>query len=148
MCLMEQSQCRLIVADINKVELVVHRTIKSKKPGLLFAWCATLKKAKTMMFLAILNEPVKSGRLCWCWCYMAKQVVWENRYFFGIHLGCEKKMAPIKVNGKLVHDVITAKIRQKKIAEAWYLVLSASFLCVGWGAFYPKYGSDDQKTRT
>ncbi|MFT6405489.1 MAG: hypothetical protein ACJA2U_001844 [Marinomonas primoryensis] len=94
----------MIVADSNGW-LVVHRTDKSKKPGPVVAY-APLKKGKNHDVSAILNEPVKSGDMLML--MLHGEAGGMKTGIFEYTLGA-KEDGPIKVNGKLVMDVITAK---------------------------------------
>jgi hypothetical protein len=94
----------MIVADSNGW-LVVHRTDKSKKPGPVVAY-APLKKGKNHDVSAILNEPVKSGDMLML--MLHGEAGGMKTGIFEYTLGA-KEDGPIKVNGKLVMDVITAR---------------------------------------
>jgi hypothetical protein len=94
----------MIMADSNGW-LVVHRTDKSKKPGPVVAY-APLKKGKNHDVSAILTEPVKSGDMLML--MLHGEAGGMKTGIFEYTLGA-KEDGPIKVDGKLVMDVITAK---------------------------------------
>lgn len=84
--------------------LVVHRTDKSKKPGPVVAY-APLKKGENMAVAAILTEPVQSGDMLML--MLHGEAGGMKTGVFEYTLGA-KEDGPIKVDGKLVMDVITA----------------------------------------
>lgn len=85
--------------------LVVHRTDKSMKPGPVVGH-APLKKGENANVTAILTEPVKTGEM------LMLMLHGENggnkTGIFEYTLGA-KEDGPVKVDGKLVMSVITAK---------------------------------------
>ncbi|MEQ9199759.1 MAG: hypothetical protein RLN80_07205 [Rhodospirillales bacterium] len=93
-----------IMADANGW-LVVHRTDASKKPGPVVGH-APLRKGKNPDVAAILTEPVKKGEM------LMLMLHGENggsqTGIFEYSLGA-KEDGPVKVDGKLVMTVVTAK---------------------------------------
>lgn len=85
--------------------LVVHRTDKSMKPGPVVGH-APLKKGKNTQVTAILTEPVKSGEMLMLMLHGEQGGMKTG--IFEYTLGA-KEDGPIKLDGKLVMDVITAK---------------------------------------
>ena len=85
--------------------LVVHRTDKAMKPGPVVAY-APLKKGKNHDVAAILTESVKSGEMLMLMLHGEDGGMKTG--IFEYTLGA-KEDGPIKVDGKLVMDVITAK---------------------------------------
>tara|TARA_R110002110_G_scaffold86778_6_gene226498 strand:- start:628 stop:1044 length:417 start_codon:yes stop_codon:yes gene_type:complete len=93
-----------IMADANGW-LVVHRTDASKKPGPVVGH-APLRMGKNTDVAAILTEPVKKGEM------LMLMLHGENggnkTGIFEYSLGA-KEDGPVKVDGKLVMSVVTAK---------------------------------------
>lgn len=85
--------------------LVVHRTDKAMKPGPVVAY-SPLKKGENHDVAAILTEPVKSGEMLMLMLHGEDGGMKTG--IFEYTLGA-KEDGPIKVDGKLVMDVITAK---------------------------------------
>ena len=85
--------------------LVVHRTDSNMKPGPVVGYAPVIKGTNSNVS-AILQEPVKSGEM------LMLMLHGENGGMktgvFEYTLGA-KEDGPIKVNGKLIMDVITAK---------------------------------------
>ncbi|UTW01543.1 hypothetical protein KDW99_04995 [Marinomonas rhizomae] len=94
----------VVTADSNGW-LVVHRTDKAMKPGPVVAY-APLRKGMNHDVSAILTEPVKSGEMLML--MLHGEAGGMKTGIFEYTLGA-KEDGPIKVNGKLVMDVITAK---------------------------------------
>jgi hypothetical protein len=94
----------MVMADSNGW-LVVHRTDKAMKPGPVVAY-APLKKGQNHDVAAILTEPVKSGEMLML--MLHGEAGGMKTGIFEYTLGA-KEDGPIKVDGKLVMDVITAK---------------------------------------
>ncbi|NLQ16627.1 hypothetical protein HGG82_03180 [Marinomonas sp. M1K-6] len=94
----------MIMAE-NNGWLVVHRTDKAMKPGPVVAY-APLKKGENHDVAAILTEPVKSGEMLML--MLHGEAGGMKTGIFEYTLGA-KEDGPIKVGGKLVMDVITAK---------------------------------------
>ncbi len=93
-----------IMADKNGW-LVVHRTDANKKPGPVVGH-APLKKGENKDVTAILTEPVKSGEMLMLMLHGEDGGMKVG--IFEYTLGA-KEDGPVKVDGKLVMDVITAK---------------------------------------
>lgn len=93
-----------IMADANGW-MVVHRTGADSKPGPVVGY-APLKKGKNTNVAAILTEPVKSGDMLMLMLHGEKGGMKTG--IFEYTLGA-KKDGPVKVDGKLVMDVVTAK---------------------------------------
>ncbi|WP_394183948.1 hypothetical protein [Marinomonas posidonica] len=85
--------------------LVVHRTNKNMKPGPVVGH-APLKKGENSQVTAILTEPVKPGQMLMLMLHGEQGGMKTG--IFEYTLGA-KEDGPIKVDGKLVMDVITAK---------------------------------------
>lgn len=85
--------------------LVVHRTDESKKPGPVVGH-APLKKGHNEQVTAILTEPVKSGEMLML--MLHGETGGSKTGIFEYTLGA-KEDGPVKVDGKLVMAVITAK---------------------------------------
>ena len=85
--------------------LVVHRTDTSGKPGPVVGH-APLKQGKNENVTAILTEPVKSGEMLMLMLHGEKGG--SKTGIFEYTLGA-KEDGPVKVNGKLVMAVVTAK---------------------------------------
>ena len=94
----------MVMAEANGW-LVVHRTDTSKKPGPVVAY-APLKKGMNKEVSAILTEPVKSGDMLMLMLHGEEGGMKTG--IFEYTLGA-KEDGPIKVDGKLVMNVITAK---------------------------------------
>lgn len=94
----------VVTADSNGW-LVVHRTDKAMKPGPVVAY-APLRKGMNHDVSAILTEPVKSGEMLML--MLHGEAGGMKTGIFEYTLGA-KEDGPIKVDGKLVMDVITAK---------------------------------------
>jgi hypothetical protein len=93
-----------ISADANGW-LVVHRTDEKKKPGPVVGY-APLKKGENSDVVAILQEPVKSGEMLMLMLHGEKGG--SKTGVFEYTLGA-KEDGPVKVDGKLVMTVISAK---------------------------------------
>ena len=85
--------------------LVVHRTDKAMKPGPVVAY-APLKKGSNKDVTAILQEPVKSGEMLMLMLHGEDGGMKTG--VFEYTLGA-KEDGPVRKDGKLVMDVITAK---------------------------------------
>lgn len=85
--------------------LVVHRTDANKKPGPVVGY-APLKKGDNKEVTAILTEPVNSGEMLML--MLHGEAGGTKTGIFEYTLGA-KEDGPIKVDGKLVMDIITAK---------------------------------------
>lgn len=85
--------------------LVVHRTDSSMKPGPVIGY-APLKKGENSDVTAILQEPVKSGEMLML--MLHSEDGGNKTGVFEYTLGA-KEDGPVKVDGKLVMSVITAK---------------------------------------
>ncbi|WP_174714929.1 DUF7282 domain-containing protein [Marinomonas hwangdonensis] len=98
-----------VVTDMVMAEkngwLVVHRTDKAMKPGPVVAY-APLKKGENNDVVAILTESVESGDMLMLMLHGEDGGMKTG--IFEYTLGA-KEDGPIKVDGKLVMDVITAK---------------------------------------
>lgn len=84
--------------------LVIHRTDSSKKPGPVVAY-APLKKGLNKDVSAILTEPVQSGEMLML--MLHGEAGGMKTGLFEYTLGA-KEDGPVKVDGKLVMDIITA----------------------------------------
>jgi hypothetical protein len=93
-----------IMADSNGW-LVVHRTDKDMKPGPVVGH-APLKEGKNEGVTAILTEPVKSGEMLML--MLHGEDGGTKTGIFEYTLGA-KEDGPVKVDGKLVMTVISAK---------------------------------------
>jgi hypothetical protein len=93
-----------IMADANGW-LVVHRTDDKMKPGPVIGY-APLKKGENSDVVAILQEPVKSGEKLMLMLHGEKGG--SKTGVFEYTLGA-KEDGPVKVDGKLVMTVISAK---------------------------------------
>ncbi|MEO1650419.1 MAG: hypothetical protein AAFR60_05475 [Pseudomonadota bacterium] len=85
--------------------LVVHRTDDTKKPGPVVGH-APLKKGENANITAILTEPVKTGEMLML--MLHGEDGGNKTGIFEYSLGA-KEDGPVKVDGKLVMTVITAK---------------------------------------
>lgn len=85
--------------------LVVHRTDASGKPGPVVGH-APLKAGKNMDVTAILTEPVKSGDMLMLMLHGESGGM--STGIFEYSLGA-KEDGPVKIDGKLVMQVVTAK---------------------------------------
>lgn len=85
--------------------LVVHRTDSAMKPGPVIGY-APLKKGENTDVTAILQEPVKSGEMLML--MLHGEEGGNKTGIFEYTLGA-KEDGPVKVDGKLVTSVITAK---------------------------------------
>lgn len=85
--------------------LVVHRTDKGNKPGPVVGY-APLKKGKNTSVTAILQEPVKNGDMLML--MLHSEDGGTKTGIFEYSLGA-KEDGPVRADGKLVMDVITAK---------------------------------------
>lgn len=94
----------MIMADANGW-LVVHRTDDSGKPGPVVGH-APLKQGKNVEVAAILTETVKPGEKLMLMLHGEKGG--NSTGIFEYTLGA-KEDGPVKVDGKLVMDIITAK---------------------------------------
>lgn len=98
-----------VVTDMVMAEkngwLVVHRTDKAMKPGPVVAY-APLKKGENNDVAAILTESVESGDMLMLMLHGEDGGMKTG--IFEYTLGA-KEDGPIRVDGKLVMDVITAK---------------------------------------
>ncbi|MGI2868342.1 DUF7282 domain-containing protein [Vibrio alginolyticus] len=85
--------------------MVVHRTDESKKPGPVIGY-APLKMGKNENVNAILMEPVESGDMLMLMVHGEKGGMKTG--VFEYTLGA-KEDGPVKVDGKLVMDIVRAK---------------------------------------
>jgi hypothetical protein len=84
--------------------LVVHRTDANKKPGVVVGH-APLKKVKKNLS-AILTEPVKSDEMLMLMLHC--EAGGTKTGIFEYYLGA-KEDGPIKIDGKLIMDIVSAK---------------------------------------
>ncbi len=85
--------------------MVVHRTDKAMKPGPVVGY-APVKKGNNNDVTAILMEPIKSGEMLML--MLHGETGGMKTGVFEYTLGA-KEDGPVRENGKLVMDVITAK---------------------------------------
>ncbi|WP_416395570.1 hypothetical protein [Allohahella sp. A8] len=85
--------------------LVVHRTDKAMKPGPVVAY-APLKQGENTDVSAILTEPVKAGEMLMLMLHAEEGGMKTG--IFEYTLGA-KEDGPVKVDGKLIMAVVTAK---------------------------------------
>jgi len=94
----------MVAADANGW-MVVHRTDASMKPGPVVGY-APLKKGENSEVTAILTEPVKPGEMLML--MLHGEAGGTKTGAFEYTLGA-KEDGPVKVDGKLVMAVVTAK---------------------------------------